>query len=502
LILTEKDFSTKTNVSGYIYNGSNFDIRTIQYNYFGSVNWGMTTDRGGNDAISDMKATQDESFIYAAGYSEGTTTGKDIILIKYRTNNGAIIWTRYFNRNGSGDDECTSISIDSKDNIFVTGYSDEVGSSGKDFTTLKYDSTGTLLWNKHYNALTNGFDKGTKVRIDTTAKVYVIGEIDNANGLKDYGTIKYDSSGNFIWAKIYNGGNNGNDIVAGIAISRDNLNLYVTGYSDTVGGYDYVTINYDSLGQIIWKDKHNGTGNGNDYATQVEVDYNGNIVVAGTTYEGVSTGQDYTTIKYFPNGTRDWTNVLNSPFNDRDSVTAMHINAINCVYVTGASNGTTGIDFLTILYNTAGWTHWDKRFNYSGTSDDVPYAIDSKGSSSGLTGSTFSSTFDYVTFIYGGIIDNIGIVSYSTPGGFGIYQNYPNPFNPATKIRFDIKHASFTDITVYDIMGRKVEQLVNKALTPGTYEVEWNASLYTSGIYFYRLTNEYFSDTKKMLLVK
>lgn len=289
----------------------------------------------------------------------------------------------------------------------------------------------------------------------------------------------------------------------GLGVSQPTGDIYVTGYSDTTGGFDFVTIKYDSAGQVIWLDKHNGSGDGNDYASQIEVDHNGNIIVAGTTYGGTTNKQEYTTIKYFPNGTRDWTNVLNSTFNDNDSVTAIHINEINCVYVTGTSKGSSNYNFVTVLYNTAGWTHWSNTVNSLNNGEDVPRSIKSIKTDATITGTReIAGNYDYYTFLYGGIIDNVNIVSYSVPDNYSLSQNYPNPFNPSTKIRFGIQHSTSADITIYDIMGRKVENILQKQLTPGTYEVKWDASKYSSGVYFYRFTTPGFSDMKKMILLK
>ncbi len=88
------------------------------------------------------------------------------------------------------------------------------------------------------------------------------------------------------------------------------------------------------------------------------------------------------------------------------------------------------------------------------------------------------------------------------PTSFSLYQNYPNPFNPTTKIRFDIPKTSFTKIIIYDILGHEVAILVNDQLKPGSYEVEWGASNYSSGVYFYKLTTAEYTKTKRMVLVK
>jgi photosystem II stability/assembly factor-like uncharacterized protein len=105
--------------------------------------------------------------------------------------------------------------------------------------------------------------------------------------------------------------------------------------------------------------------------------------------------------------------------------------------------------------------------------------------------------------------DPNGIINISgnIPSRYSLSQNYPNPFNPVTKIRFDIPanvtgQAANVKIVVYDIIGREVTMLVNKNLKPGTYEADWDASAYPSGVYFYKIKTEGFTDTKKMLLVK
>jgi len=102
--------------------------------------------------------------------------------------------------------------------------------------------------------------------------------------------------------------------------------------------------------------------------------------------------------------------------------------------------------------------------------------------------------------------NTIGITNTGTgiPQAFHLDQNYPNPFNPVTKIKFDISGTSVaqTFLSVYDILGHEVSVLVNQQLQPGTYEVNWNASGFPSGVYYYRLEAGTFTETKKMVLIK
>jgi len=90
----------------------------------------------------------------------------------------------------------------------------------------------------------------------------------------------------------------------------------------------------------------------------------------------------------------------------------------------------------------------------------------------------------------------------TTPLAFGLQQNYPNPFNPSTKIKWQSPINSWQTLKVYDVLGNEVATLINESKPAGTYEVEWNASSLSSGIYFYRLQMGYFIETKKMIVLK
>ncbi|MBN8572102.1 MAG: T9SS type A sorting domain-containing protein, partial [Ignavibacteria bacterium] len=101
-------------------------------------------------------------------------------------------------------------------------------------------------------------------------------------------------------------------------------------------------------------------------------------------------------------------------------------------------------------------------------------------------------------------LDRVGIQNIGTTVSkdFVLHQNYPNPFNPETKIRFEVVSAKNINITVFDVLGKEVATLVNKKFTPGTYEVSFDASRLSSGIYFYKLITDDFVDTKKMMLIR
>lgn len=88
------------------------------------------------------------------------------------------------------------------------------------------------------------------------------------------------------------------------------------------------------------------------------------------------------------------------------------------------------------------------------------------------------------------------------PETYSLYQNHPNPFNPLTTIKFTLPRSGFVTLKVYNLLGHTVETLVSEVLSPGEYEVDWNASGLASGIYLYRLQSEEFDQTKKLTLLK
>lgn len=99
-------------------------------------------------------------------------------------------------------------------------------------------------------------------------------------------------------------------------------------------------------------------------------------------------------------------------------------------------------------------------------------------------------------------LTHINTLSSQIPSRYKLYGNYPNPFNPVTNIKFDIQYSGTVRIKVYDGIGREIATILDRNLAPGSYETQWNSGNNSSGIYFYRLETDNFSETRKMLLVK
>ncbi|CAF3778451.1 unnamed protein product [Rotaria sp. Silwood1] len=108
------------------------------------------------------------------------------------------------------------------------------------------------------------------------------------------------------------------------------------------------------------------------------------------------------------------------------------------------------------------------------------------------------AALDYVDQLLVGEQSNTSII----PTVFELKQNYPNPFNPVTKISYSVPKAGIVTMKIFDITGREVASLVNDMKAPGVYSIDFNASSFASGVYFYRLEAQDFVDTKRMVLLK
>jgi Secretion system C-terminal sorting domain len=154
--------------------------------------------------------------------------------------------------------------------------------------------------------------------------------------------------------------------------------------------------------------------------------------------------------------------------------------------------GVTGktVSFNGSTYRFHGWT---------GAGTGSYTSADSTGNDTTVTLSIINPVIETARWAQIVGVSNLGT---EIPNEWKLYQNYPNPFNPETKLNFDVLKEEGVKITIYDALGREVETLVNEKLSPGKYNVTFNGSKYSSGIYFYRLTSNSFKDIKKMLLIK
>ncbi|MDI6766503.1 MAG: SdrD B-like domain-containing protein [Bacteroidota bacterium] len=304
-----------------------------------------------------------------------------------------------------------NLAIRDTGDIYICGYSDGYGTK-YDYITINYDEYGVAVCTLRYNnSPVNKDDKAYALTVDDQKNVYVTGESDGGSSTKmDIATVKYNSAGVEQWVKRYNNPTgNKKDAGYAIAINKDGTIVYVAGETFSgkeTGGIDFITIAYDAItGSQQWVQIHNGPTSKVDKAYAIAVDEAGDVIVTG---ESDSIKADYFTIKYSgTTGAFQWENYYNnSPTNKKDYAFAIKTDALNNVYVTGASEGAqTSFDYATVKYSAAGAQIWVARYDEIFKKDfGYDLALDANNDVYVTGASTAKDTkLDYATLKYDGL---------------------------------------------------------------------------------------------------
>jgi uncharacterized delta-60 repeat protein len=331
-------------------------------------------------------------------------------------------WVARYNGPGNLADWSRAIAVDAADNVYVTG-SASISAGDQDFVTIKYDSSGNQLWMALYDGGAGGNDFPNAIAVDAAGNVIVTGRSTGVGTGTDYATVKYNSTGAIVWAARYNGPANGYDVANGVAVDPAG-NVYVTGSASVgtgMGQSDIVTIRYyAATGNTAWTAFYNGPGSWWDDGIEIALDAAGNVYVAGET--GSSSGNaDFVTLKYSSAGVQAWAAYYNGPGNQRDGAFELAVDPAGNAYVAGVSIGAgTGYDYATVKYNTAGTELWASRYASAGALDDVTQElIIGPDGNAYVTGYSTRTGFlrDIVTVKYDGASGGqLWQTKYSAPG--------------------------------------------------------------------------------------
>jgi len=340
-------------------------------------------------------------------------------------------------------------SIFGSDNIYSVGFKGNLLFAGSNFMIFRSGDNGNSWTKTGYN--------GSRVISITSNSQYLFAGSRNTHGRPSGDVMRSGNNGNS-WTLVTNGVFN--TPVVALAVNNNNI--------------------FAGTGDGVYR----STNNGNNWTLVNSGLSNTNVsflTLSGTT---IFAGTDGGVFRSKNNGDV-WTK-FNSGLID-STITGL-------VFTTNQNRVFTATD-SGIFYTTLTGIKWTKI-------------------NSGLKGLNCISLCTDNDFIYAGI-SGFGVFRYSLakmqadelltnnlPTNFNLLQNYPNPFNPTTNIKYYLRANSFVKLVVFDMPGREIETLVNETQTPGTYEAKWDASKYPSGVYFYRLTTDNFSETKKMILIK
>ena len=483
------------------------DIMLVKYNSSGARLWTKIY----NYSYNGIEQPNDICFdgsgnIYVTGTSTRGPGGVyDAILLKYDTN-GNILWVRRINRTNFADREAEGVSLVARDGIYVglslqyNGYT-ECG-------ITKYSFTGDSLSYISLGVANNFSYRMIKMIKDNSLNIYAVCAGDLiVNEEQDFIVRKVNTNGSFTieWSKTYTGASHLDDIARDIAIGPDG-NIFIAG-STTVSnqGSNTLLLKYgrDDGALLFQKTYNDPVSNQSDYASHISFDLSANIIIGGSTTP-LNTASNLLLIKYSPAGSQLWVKTYEHPGNRPEGLRDMKLDASDNIYVIADlfDQGAQTVSLLTAKFSSAGDIDWNIERPGTTTSQSFKSLHILQDGSLIVSGNTDSAGIRKSLLIKYGSTIGIEPISGNVPEKYSLSQNYPNPFNPSTNIKLQIPESGLVKLVVFDVTGREVAELVNETLNAGEYKVDFNASGFTSGVYFYRITTVGFSDVKKMILVK
>jgi hypothetical protein len=255
-------------LTGYTMDGAlpeNENITTVKFDAAGNQEWVRFINGSGSQSDKAYAIVTDgDNFIYITGYETNTGTGKDILTAKYDSE-GTEVWKVFYNAYGF-DDEASSIALAGTDVLVVTGkISKGIDSTTQDFITIKYNTlNGSTDWDKTYDGTSDKMDFANAIVISPSGtSVYVTGVSSSGvtTASEDIYTVKYDVvSGSTLDSALFSTGITNADVAFDIAL--DSLeNIYITGYTEVLGGDKPVTSGWLTAkygkGRLSAKNTHN-----------------------------------------------------------------------------------------------------------------------------------------------------------------------------------------------------------------------------------------------------
>lgn len=527
-------------VTGDSLNPANNTYDFIVKKYInGILNWRVIINNVyGDDKGLDIAVIGDNTDrrIFATGFLKNQFNKSEILTISINANSGDTNWTRRYSLNS--DSKGFGIAIDEDKNTYIAGYCSPYGVY-KDIVTLKYDPYGTLQWSRIYNNRQyKQEDVGTDITVDNS-HVYVMGYTFNGAQYKnDLILLNYDLNGGKqeidIFEKRVTNETPTGFVITGKGLNNDKSKIALTSVSDNIAnpstGSSFLTIAYDGGATMdyMWMSAFSRQPGEENIATSIDADKIGDVYVTGYCYTA-GNEYDFATIKYNgSNGGYAWQNepvVYYDMGNGNDKASSIKVFG-DSIYVSGSSQFFPG-GYRTLAYrqnNRNIELNWDNFYIPSFLNDERNLVnrssllnIDT------TTGNVISMMMAWdnnvinkyavigysgsgntlYTIDYGESSDNLKVVKSQETDFTTLYNNYPNPFNPSTEIRYSLSDDSFVEMKVYNMLGKEVSTIVNENQTPGYYEVKFDGSKLSSGIYYYSMSADgKVIDTKRMILLK
>ena len=343
-------------------------------NVGGDAYWINTLSGTSTENSLGVTATSDGS-VYVAGATNSEGAGNyDFSVVKYDSS-GTLQWQRTIG--GSNSDYGLGVAADSSGNIYVTGYQGSYGTRPSQFFLVKYNSSGTLQWQRALVCIDNLHCRSLAVD-SSDSNVYLVGYSSSTNstsGSNDIFVCKYSASGDLQWQRLLGGSSI--EYGRGIGVDSSN-NVYIQYYTQSIGqgNYDVGVAKYNSSGVLQWQRILGGTAF--DANGGLGVDSSGNSYIClETTSEGQG-GSDFGIAKYNSSGTLQWQRIIGGT--GTDSTRSAALDSSGNVYAFGktSSVGQGGNDFLIVKYNSSGTLQWQRSLGT--TASEIANSIFADGS--------------------------------------------------------------------------------------------------------------------------
>lgn len=491
---------------GNIYltgNGNNpSDIITLKYNPSGILLWARTYNGPTNREDEAVKiAVDDSGFVYVAGETFNFIEFNNYLTIKY-SSKGDIVWIRELENVDSTGDIPNDMVLDDSSNIYITGSGSHCELCPSSYLTVKYDKDGNLKWKKFFNNSGGYSEYANSIDLSMTKRLFLTGRSSEIGGLFITTTLIYNSLGDTLGISRYS------NSIGSKVLSDFSNNNYVGGFHRENNQDDIFINKYDSIGNLLWSRIYNtnNTFYRHDYLSWMVLDKEKrNIYVTGNSEFNGQIGWEFLLLKYNQNGDSIWKKGYSPTFNSNNASTHMTTDKFNNIYITGSADyNTLYYRFLTVKYDSAGSFLWSANYlNFLFANHYARRVLIDSSNSVYVAGTSYSNTngTNDITLIKYSQITSINQVP-NKYLDFKLNQNYPNPFNPVTIINYDLPVSSEISLKIYNISGKEIMTLVNETKNAGSYNIVFDGSDLSSGIYYYRIEAGNFVAVRKMLLIK
>lgn len=464
------------------------DVILIKYNSTGDTLWTdrIHSDLSGTDDFFTGLCEGDSGYIYVGVWSYFVPSSfMAFRVIKYSPD-GIRIWHKQVNGiSCSGNGKKTNrMAVDAQGNVFFTATKDF------NFYTMKLSPAGDSLWAAEYGDPGYTYDDPSALSLDAAGNVFVTGKL-WMNGSYDFCTIKYNSAGQQLWVKLFDGPGHNTDYPYAI-LNDDSGNCYVTGSTFINGAVntDICTIKYDPYGDTLWIRYFDGSANLFDEAYILKKDNAGNIYTGGIAYGGSpsvgGTGNDFCVIKYNPGGNRTGIFLYNGRGNDEDKLYDFSIDDRLDIVLAGKSfvGNAEYHDVCFAKFSSSGILYWDKVIDGNSANADYANAITALDSGKILLAGCLNTYF-YIALFHDVLTSTYN--QYPDIKNLPAPEVFPNPFINDFTVRYYSPVKGNTEISLWSVYGEEIKKFSLGLREEGVHSVNIHDNILEKGLFFIRI---------------